>query len=93
MKVYHACETWTVYSCHARQLNHFYMSCLHKLLNNKWQDTIHDMVVLERAGISSVHTLLPKAQARWAGHVVRMLNSRLPKQLLYGGIVPGQMHN
>ena len=86
----YACETWTVYSRHAKQLNHFHMSCLRRLLNIKWQDKIPDTEVLERAGIPSVHTLLQKAQARWAGHVVRMPDSRLPKQLLYGELSQGK---
>ena len=29
----HACETWTVYSRHAKQLNHFHTSCLRRLLS------------------------------------------------------------
>ena len=101
MKVYHAvvlttllyaCETWTVYSRHAKQLNHFHMSCLRRLLNVKWQDRIPDTEVLERAGIPSIHTLLEKAQARWAGHVARMPDGRLPKQLLYGELCQGNIN-
>ncbi|XP_037783545.1 uncharacterized protein LOC119579712 [Penaeus monodon] len=80
----YACETWTVYSRHAKQLNRFHLSCLRRLLCIKWQDKIPDTEVLEPAGILSIHTLLQKAQVRWAEHVVRMADSRLPKQLLYG---------
>ena len=43
---------------------------------------VPDTEVLTRAGIPSIHTLLQKAQARWAGHVTRMPADRLPKQLL-----------
>ena len=86
----YACETWTVYSRHAKQLNHFHLSCLRRLLHIKWQDKIPDTEVLEQAGIPSIHTLLQKAQVRWAGHVVRMEDSRLPKQLLYGELCEGK---
>ena len=43
---------------------------------------VPDTEVLTRAGIPSIHTLLQKVQARWAGHVTRMPADRLPKQLL-----------
>ena len=86
----HACETWTVYKRHAKQLNHFHMNCLRRLLRIKWQDKIPDSEVLRRASILSIHTLLQKAQLRWAGHVVRMPDSRLPKQLLYGELSKGK---
>ena len=39
---------------------------------------VPDTEVLTRAGIPSIHTLLQKAQARWAGHVTRMPADRLP---------------
>ena len=86
----YASETWTVYTRHARQLNHFHMSCLRRLLRIKWQDKIPNTEVLERAGQQSVQTLLLKSQARWAGHVVRMSDDRLPKQLLYGELQEGK---
>jgi hypothetical protein len=86
----YACETWTVYSRHSRKLNHFHLGCLRKLLKIKWQDHIPDTEVLERANMNSVHTMLRKAQLRWAGHVVRMPEERLPKQILYGELTHGK---
>lgn len=86
----YACESWTVYSRHARRLNRFHLSSLRKLLHIRWQDKIPDTDVLAKANLPSIHTLLQKSQVRWAGHVVRMPDSRLPKQLLYGELTSGR---
>ena len=83
-------ESWTVYSRHARQLNHFHTTCLRRIFRIKWQDKIPDTEVLRRADLPSIHTLLQKAQLRWAGHVARMPDHRLPKQLLYGELKEGK---
>ena len=56
----------------------------------KWQDMVPDTEVLTRVGIPSIHTILQKAQVRWAGHVTRMSDGRLPKQLLYGELCYGK---
>ena len=80
----YACESWTVYSRHARKLNHFHTKCLRIILSITWQDMVPDTEVLTQAGIPSIHTILQKAQVRWAGHVTRMSDDRLPKQFLYG---------
>ena len=86
----YACESWTVYSRHARNPNHLHSKCLRIILSINWQDMVPDTEVLTRAGISSIHTLLQKAQVRWAGHVTRMSDDRLPKQLLYGELCLGK---
>ena len=62
----------------------------YKLLKNKWQDRIPDTEVLKRARVQSVHTLLKLAQLRWAGHVTRMPEERLPKKILYGELEMGK---
>ena len=59
-------------------------------MNIKWQDKVPDTEVLERASLPSVHTMLQKCQVRWAGHVYRMSDERIPKQLLYGELANGK---
>ena len=46
--------------------------------------------VLKRAGMHSVYTLLKLAHLRWTGHVTRMPDERLPKQILYGELQVGK---
>ena len=86
----YACETWTVYQCHARKLNHFHTISLRSLLNIKWQDKIPDTKVLAQAGLPSIHTILMQARLRWAGHVARMPDHRLPKRLFYSELQEGK---
>ena len=86
----YGCETWTVYQRHARKLNHFHTTRLRRLLGIKWQDRIPDTEVLTRANLPSINTILMQSQLRWAGHVVRMPEHRLPKKLLYGEIQHGK---
>ena len=86
----YACESWIVYSRHARKLNHFHIKCLRIIFSINWQDMVPDTEVLTRAGIPSIHTILQKAQVRWAGHVTRVSDDRLPKQLLYGELCYGK---
>ena len=86
----YACETWTVYQCHAKRLNHFHLSCLRKLLIIRWQNKIPDTEVLKKANMQSVLTLLKLAQLRWTGHVTRMPDERLPKKVLYGELQEGK---
>ena len=86
----HACETWTTYLRHEKILNRFHINCLKKLLHITWKDKIPDTEILERTGLSCVQTELRKNRIRWAGHVRRMPNHRIPKQLLYCKLSEGE---
>ena len=48
-----------------------------------------DTEVLARAGLPSIPTILMKSQLRWAGHVARMPDHRIPKKLLFGELQDG----
>ena len=85
----YGCESWTVYARHAKKLNSFHMRCLRSILRIKQEDKIPDTEVLELAKAESVFFLLKRAQLRWAGHVFRMEDSRIPKQLLYSELASG----
>ena len=77
-------------NAHAKKLNHFHLSCLRKILKIRWQAKIPDTEVLRKAKMQSVHTLLNLAQLRWAGHVTRKCDERLPKKVLYGELQEGK---
>ena len=49
-----------------------------------WQDTVSNTEVLSRANLSSMFTLLRQRRLRWLGHVHRMKDGRIPKDILYG---------
>ena len=55
----------------------------------KWQDKVPDTEVLNRSSMPSIHTLLRKTQLRWAGHVSRMPEHRIPKRIFYGELAEG----
>ena len=65
------------------------MRCLRSIMRIRQEDRVPDTEVLERANAESVFSLLKRAQLRWAGHVYRMEDSRIPKQLLYGELASG----
>ena len=98
VQVYRACvvstllygsETWTLHAGQERRLNSFHMRCLRRIFNINWQDRISNNAVLERAGVPSLHTLLKQRRMRWLGHLVRMEDGRIPKDLLYGELAQG----
>ena len=77
-------ETWTLYRRQVRLLERFHQRCLRSILNIKWHDYVSNEDVLEKAELPSIESILLKQQLRWAGHVARMEDSRMPKAVLFG---------
>ena len=88
----YGCETWTCYRRHIKALDRFHMRHLRILLKIKWQDRITNAEVLERSQSTGIEALLIASQLRWAGHVWRMGDERIPKQLLHGELWEGESH-
>ena len=59
-------------------------------MNIHWAEYRTNNSVHEQSGIPSIEALLVKNNLRWIGHVIRMKNHRLPKQLLYGELSAGK---
>ena len=66
------------------------MRCLRRILGISWSDYITNKVVLERADTTSMYTLLKQKRLRWLGHVSRMQEGRIPKDLFYGELATGK---
>ena len=77
-------ETWVIYRSHIRLLERLHQRCLRTILNIHWSDLITNVEVLEQAEVSNIEVMILKYQFRWAGHVSRLEDHRLPKIVMFG---------
>ena len=98
MFIYQACvlstllygsETWTTYMRREHHFNSFHLLCLRRILGVKWQEHITNREILSRADIASMHSLLSQRRLRWLRHVHRMVDGRIPKEVLYRKLTAG----
>ena len=99
MVLYNACvvntlmygsETWTTYAIQEKRLNSFLLRCIHRILGISWQDRVSSTEALSRANLPSMFTLLRQRRLRRLGHVYRMEDGRIPKDILYGELASGR---
>ena len=81
---------WAPKKEHIRQLERFHQKSLRRITRIRWFHKITNVDVLYKCNITSIEAMLDKARLRWAGHLVRMDDSRIPKMLLYGKLHNGQ---
>lgn len=67
-----------------RRLETFHMRCLWRILGITWNDRVPKKDVLVQEGMSSIFSSLSQRRLRWLGHVSRMDDGRIPKDILYG---------
>ena len=85
----YGCETWTLYRKHIKRLDQFHMRCLRRILKVSWQDHISNTEILQRSRLFGIEAYIMQCQLRWAGHVARMSDERIPKQLLFSELCEG----
>ena len=88
----YGCESWTLLRRNFAVLSSFHMRCLRRICGIKWEDMVPDTEVLSVSNMCGLEYYLLKCQFRWAGHVVRMSDTRTPKQLFYGQLGEGARH-
>ena len=82
-------ETWTLYQRHLVRLRRVQQRHLRAILRVPYTDRITNDQILDRAGVPDIEMIVRKMQLRWAGHVARMSDNRIPKQLLFGELTIG----
>ena len=68
----------------------FHLESIRCILGICWKDRMSTAEVPSLAGLPSMYTLLRQRRRRWLGHVHRMIDGRIPKDILYGELAPGK---
>lgn len=85
----YASESWTTSRRQESKLNSFHFRCLRRILGITWRDRITNVEVLRRTGLPTLFYMLKLRRLRWLGHVFRMEDGRIPKDLLYSELSTG----
>ena len=85
-------ETWTVKADSVRKMRGFHKRCIRSMLGvsrlQQWKEMITSRELAEAMGMTeSMAEILRRHRLRWLGHVARMEDSKMPKQLLFGELV------
>eukprot|EP00922_Rhytidocystis_sp_ex-Travisia-forbesii_P004094 GHVS01005958.1.p1 GENE.GHVS01005958.1~~GHVS01005958.1.p1 ORF type:complete len:414 (+),score=32.94 GHVS01005958.1:49-1290(+) len=83
-------EAWNTMQRHTRRLETFHLKCMRRILGIKWQDKRSNLHVRGRTLELHIGTLVEAARLRWLGHVCRMDDGRLAKDLLFGELESGK---
>ena len=82
-------ETWVLYRKQIRLLEQFHKRCLCSILGIKWQAHVSKEEVLKTASLPSMESILLQVQLRWACHITRMEDVRMPKAVFFSELQEG----
>lgn len=77
------------FRCHIHLLERIHQRCFRTILNIKSEDYITNIEVLQTSKCIRIEAMLLKIQLRWAGHISRMEDHRLPKMTSFGELASG----
>ena len=64
-------ETWIAIKSHVHRVEVFHQRCLRRIIRIKWFSNTINEIVLQRAGIENVATVISRNRLRWFEHVAR----------------------
>ena len=85
-------ETWTVKADSVRRMRGFHNRYVRSMLGvsrlQQWKERITSRELVEAIGMTeSMAEILRRHRLSWLGHVARMEDSRMPKQLQFGELM------
>ena len=83
-------ESWTLYRTHIKQLDVFHKRCLRSICGYTLENRVPNADLFLKCQIGGIETFLLQSQLRWAGHVLRMSDDRIPKILMYSQLNDGK---
>lgn len=86
----YASETWTSKKTDIKKLNSFHTKCLRSILKLTWKDKIPNEEILKRSNMLSIENIIRVKRLRWAGHLSRMSENRVPQQIIFGELKRGE---
>jgi exonuclease III len=79
-------EIWSLREDLIKKLDVFHNQCVrimcHVTKHMQWKKKIRTSTLSARVGLPSIREMIAARQLRWAGHVIRMPDTRAPKMLL-----------
>jgi hypothetical protein len=88
---YGAPESWAPTQAQLHRMDVFGHSCCRRMLGVRRMEHVSNEQVESRTRVPAISAIIRKLRARWVGHVARMHDTALPKQLLFATrVVPAQ---
>lgn len=87
--LFYGAETWTLKAEHTRRLRSFHNRCIRIILGvtryEQWKQRLSSRRLAREFGLQEpIESMLMSHRLRWLGHLGRMDEERMPKQLLFG---------
>lgn len=82
-------ESWTIYRITSHRLSAYMMRHLRYILKIRWWHHVSNKTILQQTGLPSMYDILRQRTLRWTGHVCRLNDNRLPKQILFSQLKEG----
>ena len=79
-----------LYSGKVRRLAAFLLRSIRRILGLSSHDKVTNADVLSRVGLPNMYTLIIQSRLLWLGHVRRMEDGRIPKDIIYSDLAMGR---